>query len=222
MVDRYAINYPKPCTVVDLDGTYIKGNTLKIYFQCGLRYLLSRFKISPAIKLIYTALLRQLRIISHLRMKMVILDTLYPYPEILTMLRKKALKKVNPLVSALIERNKGNGHTIVFATAAPEFYVKEIIPDENIVASLYFPLDELFEYRGIRKFNELNAWLNCNNGVVDTVITDHYDDAPLFAANKNGTNVLVNPSAKTLRFFRKLQPTHFLLIEDIDNLGVTR
>ena len=222
MVDRYAINYPKPCTVVDIDGTYIKGNTLKMYFQCGLCYLLGRLKILQAVKLIYSVVLRRLRIISHYKMKMVILDTLYPYPEILTMLRKKALKKVNPLVGAFIEKNKKEGHTIVFASAAPEFYVKELLPDENVVASLYFPFDELFEYRGIRKFNELNAWLNCHNGVLDTVITDHYDDAPLFAANKNGTNVLVNPSAKTLRFFRKLQPTHFLLIEEIDNLSITR
>lgn len=167
-------------------------------------------------------ILRKLHIITHLRMKMIILDTLYPYPEILTMLRSKAQKKVNPSVAAIIEKNKKNGHTIVFATAAPDFYVKEILPDENIVASLYFPFDELFEYRGVRKLNELNAWLNCHNGVFDTVITDHYDDAPLFEANKNGTNILVNPSAKTLRFFRKLQPTHFLLIEDIDDLGVTR
>ncbi|MDE5567942.1 MAG: hypothetical protein K2J12_05820 [Muribaculaceae bacterium] len=195
---------------------------MKIYLQCGLRYLFGRLKILQEVKLIYIVLLRRLRIISHNKMKLIILDTLHPYPEILTMFRKKALKKVNPLVSALIERNKKAGHTIIFATAAPEFYVKAILPDDNVVASLYYPFDELFEYRGVRKVSELNAWLTCHNGILDTVITDHYDDAPLFDANKGGTNVLVNPSAKTLRFFRKLQPTHFLLIEEIDNLGVTR
>lgn len=222
MVNRYAINYPTPCTVVDIDGTYIKGNTLKIYLLCGLRYLMARFKIYPAVKLLYAVLLRKLHIISHLRMKTVILDTLYPYNQILSKFRSRVLKKINPAVSALIEKNKEKGHMILFATAAPKFYVQEIIPDGNVLASLYRPYDELIEFRGDRKLNEVSAWLSVNNCFLDTVISDHYDDAPLFEANKEGTNVLVNPSAKTLRFFRKLKPTHFLLIEDIDDFSVAR
>lgn len=228
MVDRYEINAIRPrdpVTVVDLDGTYLNGNTLKIYFQCGIKFLISKGLLPKAISLMAYVIARRLRLITHLKLKKEILDTLYPYPEILPRFQKKALRKVNPMVAALINRNYQAGHKILLATAAPSFYVKGIWSGANIIATEYSPSNQnLIECKGNEKLRRVNEWISQNYCILDTVISDHYDDAPLFAANTCSAaeaNILVNPNRKTLRFFRELQPTHFLLIEEIADLSIT-
>ena len=222
MVDRHEIVSTSPCTVVDLDGTYIEGNTLKIYLQCGISHLLKKGKFTSLFKLATIILLRRLHLISHLRMKQTIIDTLYSYPQIAVSSSLNAKQIVNQKVKALINRNKNNGHKIIIATAAPDFYVRQMVGEYEYVASEYIPGKRLTECRGEEKLRRVENWMKENNCRLDTVVTDHHDDAPLITANPDGTNILVNPSKSTLRFFRKLQPTHFLLIEEIDDLGISR
>lgn len=228
MVDRYEINAIRPrdpVTVVDLDGTYLNGNTLKIYFQCGIKFLMSRGQLPKAIFLMAYAIARRLRLITHIKLKKEILDTLFPYSEILPKFRQTALRKVNPMVKALIERNYHAGHKILLATAAPSFYVKEIWSEGYLIATEYSPdKPDLIECRGDEKLRRVNEWISQHYCILDTVVSDHCDDAPLFAANTctaEDANILVNPDRKTLRFFRELQPTHFLLIEEIADLSIT-
>lgn len=228
MVDRYEINAIRPrdpVTVVDLDGTYLNGNTLKIYFQCGIKFLITKGQLPKAVTLMAYAIARRLRLITHIKLKKEILDILFPYPEILPKFRKTALKKVNPKVAALINRNYQAGHKILLATAAPSFYVKEIWSGDNIIATEYSLGDlDLIECKGNEKLRRVNEWISLHYCILDTVVSDHYDDAPLFAANTCSAaeaNILVNPNRKTLRFFRELQPTHFLLIEEIADLSIT-
>ena len=221
MVDRLEINSPAPSTVIDLDGTYINGNTLKIYLLAGIRHLIAHGDCKRLAQLSIVLLKRKICVISHSETKNAVLSMFYTDNDVLSSFKKKALKKINPSVAALISHNLRQGHCILLATAAPEFYVRTIWSGD-FVATDFKPGCENPECRGQIKLNRVREWLEDLNCCFHTVVTDHLDDAPLFAANSAGTNILVNPDKKTLRFFRKLEPTHFLLIEEIADLGVAR
>ncbi len=214
MVDRREIVTTAPCTVIDLDGTYIDGNTLKIYLSCGLRYLSTHLKLKELASLLLAVAKRKAGRSSHAEMKRIILSTLYPYPEILTSFAESAKRKINPKVANLIAEKTSLGHKILLATAAPDYYVKKIW-NGDYIATRFEDGSAMVECVGQEKLRRVNLWLNDNNCHLDTVVTDHSDDAPLLQANSSGTNILVKPSAETLRFFRELQPAHFLLIEEL-------
>ncbi len=197
MVDRCLINNTTPAIVVDLDGTLVRGNTLIIYLMCGLRHLLSSGHVLSAIKLIMTVVKRQLRVISHETMKQTILSALSPHTAILDTFRRKATKRQNRDVTYLIEAQQRAGHRVLLATAAPAFYVRTIWPGDFVATD--FSIDRLMlECRGDEKLKKVKQWLDSNGCYLDTVVTDHFDDAPLLKANAGGTNILVNPDRKTL------------------------
>ena len=198
MVDRCEITGRTPCTVVDLDGTYIDGNTLKIYLRCGIGYGLRKRLFKTSLRLLAAVASRKCGLIGHERMKETILSALYPHDEILPAFKKKALAAVNPGVRSLLTRNRDRGHRILLATAAPDYYVRSIWNGDFV------------------------ATVENNGCTMDTVVTDHSDDSPVVSANTYGINILVKPSKSTLRFFRQLKPAHLFLVEDIDDLGVTR
>ncbi len=221
MVDRREIDSLTPCTVIDLDGTYIDGNTLKIYLACGFRYLSSHFKIKQLSRLLFAVAKRKAGLSSHNEMKRVILSTLYSYPDILNQFEVEANLKINPLVNDLISRQQQLGHRILIATAAPDFYVRTIWQGD-FVATQFQPNKPLIECMSEEKLSRVKQWLADNDCRLDCVVTDHKDDAPLLHFNSEGHNILVNPSASTLRFLRELEPTHFLLIEELGDFGVAK
>lgn len=221
MVDRCEITGRTPCTVVDLDGTYIDGNTLKIYLRCGIGYGLRKRLFKTSLRLLAAVASRKCGLIGHERMKETILSALYPHDEILPAFKKKALAAVNPCVRSLLSRNRDRGHRILLATAAPDYYVRSIW-NGDFVATVFKPGQTLVECRGEEKLRRVNEWLEDNCCTMDTVVTDHSDDGPVVSANTYGINILVKPSKSTLRFFRQLKPAHLFLVEDIDDLGVTR
>lgn len=218
MVNRHEVDHIEPLTVVDIDGTYINGNTLTIYYMCGLRHLFELRRFLTVAKLLAVVAIRKLRLISHLRMKTYILNHLFPYDDILSSFAIKAKERINPQVAALVQ----NESVVLLASAAPSYYIEKICDGMPFVASAFYPGKSFVECRGEEKLRRVNEWAAVNDCCISTVVSDHYDDAPLIKANKQGLNILVNPSKKTLRFFRKLQPTHFFLIEEISNLSVAK
>ncbi len=212
MVDRREIDNFQPCTVIDLDGTYVDGNTLKIYLGCGVRFLMSRGKIPPIARLLKAILRRKLGKCDHRRMKETILSTLYPYPQILPTFCKKVKSRINPDIKSLIKRNSSNGHRILLATAAPEFYVRSFWTGD-LVATDFQPDKPLKECVREEKVLQVTKWLEANNCKLDTVVTDSIDDIGLVKENISGANILVKPSASDLRAFRELKPAHLLLVE---------
>ncbi|MDE5555267.1 MAG: hypothetical protein K2J10_08820, partial [Muribaculaceae bacterium] len=92
----------------------------------------------------------------------------------------------------------------------------------NFVATQFQPNEPLTECMGEEKLRRVKQWLADNDCRLDCVVTDHKDDAPLLHFNSEGHNILVNPSASTLRFLRELEPTHFLLIEELGDFGVAK
>lgn len=188
MVDRCMINDPRPCTVVDLDGTYVKGNTLKIYLKCGLRYLLRHNKYMDSGKVLFGVVKRQLRISTHLEMRNTVIEVLCRYnAAILKDFSAYVAKHIDPTVKSLIKERVTKGHRILLATAASGIYVPYIWGGDFVA-----------DCRGVEKLRRVMQWLADNNCMLDTVVTDHSDDLPLLEANNKGTNILVNPSATTL------------------------
>ena len=212
MVDRCEITNFRPCTVIDLDGTLVDGNTLKIYLDCGLRYLLSRRKFSSVLRLLKAVTKRKLRRCNHRQMKEVILTELFPYTDILSDFTRRINKHINPEVRKLIENNTAKGHSILMATAAPGFYVRPFWSG-NLVATDFLPDRPLTECVRDEKVRRVSQWLEKNNCRLDTVVTDSADDLGLVKMNISGTNILVKPKSSDLRAFRELKPAHLLLIE---------
>ncbi len=79
------------------------------------------------------------------------------------------------------------------------------------------------ECRGEAKLQAVRRFIEEHGLRIGYMLTDHLDDAPLmrFNAAAGGTNVLVAPDERTLRFFRQLEPTEFLFIEQIADSTVT-
>ena len=93
MVDRLEINSPAPSTVIDLDGTYINGNTLKIYLLAGIRHLIAHGDCKRLAQLSIVLLKRKIGVISHSEMKNAVLSMFYTDNDVLSSFKKKALKK---------------------------------------------------------------------------------------------------------------------------------
>lgn len=201
MVDRCMITESSPCTVVDLDGTYVKGNTLKIYLKCGLRYLSRHNKYMDFGKVLFGVVKRQLRLSTHLEMRNTVIGVLYQYNDgVFKDFSDCVAKHTDPTVKSLIEERVIKGHRILLATAASGIYVPYIWGGDFVA-----------DCRGMEKLRRVMQWLADNNCMLDTVVTDHSDDLPLLEANKNGTNILVNPSVTTLA-----------LLHGVNNISVVR
>lgn len=221
MVSRHEIiPHTTSLCVVDLDGTYIKGNSLKIYSLCGLKYCAKHLHLSAFLKVLALIVLRKFRLISHETMKFDIFKNFKRYPGICNQFTKIAVKQINPKVEEIINTCKFKGYRVLLATAAPDFYVEKIWSGD-FVATQYSEDKINTECKGYIKLKQVNDWCSVNNCNMKIVMTDHLDDVPLLCANSNGINILVNPNKNTLRFFRQLQPTKFFLIDDINKLGVT-
>lgn len=216
MVNRHeAIESLRPATVIDLDGTYVRCSTLKAYMLHGLRYLVSKGRLIKASRVATLLSLYALGRISHVEMKFKCLALIPRDEKMLRSFGAKMRAKINPAVVKLVTRNIADGHKILLATASPDFYIPYIW-DGEFVATAADNNPGFTECRGNNKLAAVNKWLEQNGCRLDTVITDHHDDAPLIAANADGTNILVEPKKKTLNFFREFEPAHFLLIDELD------
>lgn len=220
MVDRQ-LDSQLGATVVDLDGTYCTQNTLKAYISLGVRHLLSKGKIISAAEVSVLVIMRRLKIISHTTMKFNALRLIGRNTELLKSFGVGIKKSVNNDVRRFLDRRRAAGDRILLASAAADFYIPAIWDGEYVATAMDDNAGRL-ECRGEEKLRRVCLWLEANGLKLNYVLTDHHDDAPLMHANKTGENILVKPSDKTLRFFRELEPTHFLLIEELADDIVTR
>ena len=220
MVDRFEEKKLTPAVIVDLDGTLVDGNSLRIYIKCGFADCLRSWRLrDAAVEAMYLAA-RALRLISHTTMKSKLLKVLRPNERLLERFGSAVRRRINPAVSALIERERKVGHRVLLATASPDCYIPTIWEGE-FVATQFSPGEVMKECRGEEKLRRVNQWLAENSCCMYMVVSDHSDDLPLVAGNRTGINVLVKPDRRSLSLFRKLKPAHLLLIDDVDKLGVT-
>ena len=221
MVNRCPNTKLRPLTVVDLDGTLVRCNTLERYIVIGLRHNLKHLRLFVAARIALLIALRKLRLISHHAMKFSCLSLLSGERSFHGKFANDVLASVNNSVIDLINQKSREGQMILLATAAPDFYVPLLWHGDYVATQTKNNPDQT-ECRGEEKLSRVIEFASAHNLFIDTVISDHHDDAPLFRYNTDGSNVLVNPTDKTLRFFREFQPTKFFLIEQIDDLGIAR
>ncbi len=210
-------------TVVDFDGTYIAGNSLHIYLRMAFMYHLRGLRLKRAFRIAMALAMRKAGMLSHVAMKRKALAAAGTPESLLSGFSKKIKHMVRPDVADFISFRKSCGDVILLATAAPGFYVRRVWPGEYFVATEYSDATMGEECRGEANLQAVRRFIEEHGLRIGYVLSDHLDDAPLmrFNAAAGGTNVLVAPDERTLRFFRQLEPTEFLFIEQIADSTVT-
>lgn len=192
-VTEKAENPPSKVVVVDLDGTLIDGNSLRVYVCLGMRQLIHHNPIQAGV-LAAIFVLRKLRIVSHRRMKFAALKRIRPDSE----LRQKFTAKIDamrrPEVARLIERYRKDGAEILLATAAADVYIPWIWTGPYVAT----PTREnpgRIECRGTLKARAVARYIGLEKAL-EAVVTDHVDDLALLNSGAR-TNYLVAPDART-------------------------
>lgn len=175
--------HSKPLVVVDLDGTLIDGNTLKMF----ARYA---FPSNP-VRIGLLIVLRKLKLISHRRMKHGLLISakgidVEPFIDTLS-------HHISQEVTDIIKRYPDC--EMILATAAPEMYVGPFATKlgvRYVATSETQKFEDYVECRGQEKLRRITALGN----KIRAVVTDHHDDLALLSIP--GTDrFLINPTPKT-------------------------
>ena len=184
----------KKVLVVDLDGSLYSINTFHFFITYLIRHSIRRIDVSLFCLLVYVIGLRGLKIISHSKMKYIILNSIKSKEQI-------GYKKFVSSISKYkreIEAIKNNFDLKILATAAPSCYASIIAKNEQFHTCLgtNFPTksfhDRFENIKEEKKENVMNYLVSQNITKIDTFITDHLDDLPLIKlANRN---IIVSPS----------------------------
>ena len=178
--------------IVDLDGTYVVGNSLKMYFKWLCGKSLRRVKLGTFLTLVVCIGARKLRLISHASMKSAVLRRC-GWLTTIDMLQfcAKLLKKVNADVVQQIAEYQSNGCRIVMATAAPDIYAPTFASlcgfDACLSTAAPIKGKPYVECRGEEKLRRVKDWLKANDADMVAFFTDHEDDRPLADFNTGKT-----------------------------------
>lgn len=185
----------KKVLVFDLDGTLYEINTFHHFIKYVLRLSIKSFKFLLIIRILFFLSLRLIKLISHKKLKYLILKLTYKRPDIdleFFVDKIEKYKKTFPFLE------KDTFELKILATAAPDCYAK-IIADRNrfdtcIATEFLGPEYKLFSENS--KEEKLKRVLNYLDNFelkkVDTFVTDHIDDLPLLKVSLN--NFIINPS----------------------------
>ena len=182
--------------VLDLDGTLYSINTFHYFIRYILWQSLIRFKLILFINISTPLLLRILRVISHSKMKYIVLRTIRDRTDIdyndFTSNIKKFRRKLNFGDHRQFDLK-------ILATAAPDCY-SSIIAKENdigICCATNFPQrDHSKNFENIREVKKANVMKILNSykvDQIDTLVTDHIDDLPLMKVSKHV--IIINPTS---------------------------
>lgn len=197
---------------IDLDGTLLNTNTFSDYLSyCGHASLYGlRFDI--AFSILWWVTLRKVRIISHSRMKQALLRRTSIFMSRkgrLDQFVEQELVHLNSEAQHLMETYRNRGYLLILCTAAPGLYAQQIADycSIDLCCATLLPSEVVLgrwnECVGQHKVDALSRMLRVHKAELEVVITDHYDDIPLLNYNADGRNVIVNPSAKTLRLLQQ-------------------
>jgi phosphoserine phosphatase len=176
--------------IIDLDGTYIQGNTLHLFLRCALEYHLHRFHLRRLAGMLWYLGLRRLGRISHAEMKFRCLALAGRDATLLDHFEAEVRPLVHPRVESLRLEYERLGGLTLLATAAPDFYIARIWSGDFVATRMENnPWQR--ECRGAEKLRRVEEWLGAHRARMAVVITDHPDDLPLLRANSRGINYLV-------------------------------
>ena len=169
--------------IVDLDGTLVRCNSFS-------RYVMRMVWHHPLIG-VYV-LVRKLRLISHARAKELIMSVHVDDAEVTAF-----VDELVGYVRRELLTDEATDEVVVLASAAPARYVGELAHRLGIP---YYVATQpgCAENKGDVKLRNVMRLLEEHDLCIRSVITDHMDDLPLLEANRNGRNILVAPSRRTL------------------------
>lgn len=180
---------------VDLDGTYVRGNTLKMYIKAGCGYLARTRRFWQLLKVLGWVSARRMKLVSHVVMKRNAAKSIGWNADMDSRFRLMVMANINPAVQCLMRDFEDAGGKCVIASAAFGFYIPSISTLPFVATDL---ADTDKECRGVEKCRRLSEWLSVNGCVLHSVVTDHKDDIPLLKM-PCVSRYLVNPSAATIR-----------------------
>lgn len=168
--------------VIDLDGTYCRGNTLHIYIREAFRYHLRKGNILRLTRMACHCAARLLHLCSHASFKFGTLEAAGDDEGLMTRFVEKVRSQLSKEVIDIIENSRREGHTVIMATAAPSFYTS-MIWDGPLIATPWKPGDapvpECRAEEKLRRVLEYTSGIRPALAVTD----DPAADAPLIAAS---------------------------------------
>ncbi|MBR5068561.1 MAG: haloacid dehalogenase-like hydrolase [Bacteroidales bacterium] len=207
---------------IDLDGTLLNTNTFRDYLSyCGSAAL-HNFQFGICFNILWWVLLRKARLVSHSRMKEVLLNRTAAFMTQKSRLDhfvEKEMTYLNTRVQQIMEPYRNRGHLLVLATAAPAFYAHPIAEFLNmdLCCGTLLPSEVVIgqwkECVGQNKVEALQRLLLVHKAELDVVITDHSDDLPLLNYNSTGRNIVVGADPKNLADIKKGCKTAWELIQ---------
>lgn len=212
---------PIETVITDLDGTLVRGNTMRILMRMLPGILLRKGKLPAATAAIAAIGLRALRMISHRRMKW-----------ILTRAGKRHLKTTDwesladsmafhadKEIESFIDARRKRGARVCLATAAMSEYAVPLgkkLGCDYVIATEFNPdFSDYYERKGVEKLKSIKRLLKENGLDAVLFLTDHTDDLPTMEEFPDRT-VLVNPSQHTLTRLT-IKPTSIIYTKSRNN-----
>lgn len=202
--------------MVDLDGTLLRGNSMKRLMRWLPKALWNARHPAEALLAIGWISLRGVRLVSHRRMKWhlgaIARRTLAP-SDWNRFAKEELLPIVSTEVAAHIEALREKGAAVCVASAAMSEYVEplcDILGYDHVLSTAHTNrFADYAELRGERKLLAINKLLAAGNYTLTRFLTDHSDDLPTATAYPEAT-ILVNPSEKSAVLFAKAGISHKL------------
>lgn len=203
-------------TFVDLDGTLLKGNSLRIFMKRLPGTLLRRHAPAASVASLWWMTIRLLRLIDHKGMKWHL--TKIARNELLEedweYMAESMLENVNPQVKEYLEAPCREKCKKYIATAAPEEYalpLSRLLGLDGVVATKYAEeKSDYEEMRGLAKYEGIENLMQKERLRMESFLTDHYDDMPTARAYP-GLTILVNPTRKMQALFHHIGVTRYLV-----------
>lgn len=191
-------------TVVDLDGTLFRVNSLRTYLRTAMRHHLRRGAVLKCAGMGVLFIARRFRLISHETMKYRALFLAGRADAMLSEFRDAMLPQINETVKSFLAERKASGDRILLASAAAGFYIPLLWNGEYLASPEGGP-----DLRGNAKRDAVVRWANENHVKVKYFLTDHYHDLPLalWTHSTGGEVIMINPSPKSLDTFNRAIPT---------------
>lgn len=184
-------------TLVDLDGTLVKGNTWPHFARLVLGKSLRRLRLRDFAAVGSMLLLRRMRLVSHVRVKRCVMlrsHSILNQTDIEAFARAMS-RLFNPEVTSMLDEARREGAHIVLATAAAGEYAPLIAREAGISTVLCTPRAAkgvpYAECRGERKADAAESLAGRMQLPVTLAITDHPDDMPLFRRFPDARHILV-------------------------------
>lgn len=190
--------------ITDLDGTLLRGNSMKVFIKFLPAVLLRRGRLGAAVGALWWCFLRACRLSSHRNMKWhlsKIARRHFAGADWLALAQCLA-KMLNPKVAEYIESRPDCSKYI--ATAAMAEYAVPLsclLGFDGVLATSFAEVEaDYAELRGREKLAAIEALLAEKNLRLEAFLTDHYDDLPVALQYPERT-LLVDAGAPTLARF---------------------